>query len=1094
MSNNITEVYTNTPETQILAENWVNINEESMDEPIFEPRTFELNEADMVYDENSESDSEYDDFESEYEESFNNDNESDIKVEQNKPKNLTPCVLIDKIDGKIQRCKNIESFRTLWQLVGIWQIDSNEVLKANESLENLGVCSYHFNHDQKLHDSKTKKKISIADSIIHRRRCLFCGKLFHFFSRGNGCIKHLTWNLLGKNIQVVCNGQHKCPALEECNPICKPISKDIKSSRYICSECYELKGGHFHIRPGKGKLSTTCIEQKYHNLDIKKNLDIIARWLFYVKDNKNEEYQKKVLRIFLPSYFQFLNENYLYEVNTEIQTNQSNEPNVTSNLSIPILLKLPTFFMVRTLTRLNKIPIYPDEKELEEKDFEKIGKIAGNKLWQSYKQLKDNQINLQSPTSITEYVDAFPKFLKVFFEKMFLQLESKKIIRSNRKNKLQNKPLKQSNPQEMNKIISFLLSVSIGYAFPYFDLWLPVILSSLCRRPKLISSLHALLTKCSVIGYTNRHERRLEKTRMQNVDPAKRLRNGNNVYNLAVIDNIDFKETSFGFGNIYDVTRRTSHATLRMVFQSTLPIIINETPEPIKELNVDSHLFGMTQGMYIMQIKIDSVFEKLLDFQENMNEDVIILAPAGSPNDDNEIFRATQMYKEEFSLNDDEYLGICADEAIFRRLIKSRTRWEKIRPILGQWHTSKEMLGVLLTIFSSYGIFNLAAAIGVRFLDKLQAVVDYRSTRRVLELIWVAVGIAIHIYAKKKNIDIENISTEPINENICIKVWYFYYKYFAIWKSHLIGIRTSNYELQRDSLTAFAPLFPAAEKNNYTTSVAHFLSILKKYPNLEKKLQYCASVNLTRKGHYLAFDEALEVYGVGYVKQNIIGNVINQENLNLQIRATQEEKERIDVLLNEYLDPYNYNRKDRKVDNRIDPLWKLVENLVEIFQINNYTEHDLFKNNPPSQLTREGLEKLSNAYNEGLKRIKEVYCQEVIKIERINTKERCHLEIVKTDVRSISKSQKRKVTEGNNGSSSRSIPIDENPQQLSDKNPVSKHKRIVTTNEEKEILKPLLLKETIPTEEEINNILANLPSTWNIQRIKCYYLNNKKKN
>ncbi|CAB4484919.1 unnamed protein product [Rhizophagus irregularis] len=80
MSNNITEVYTNTPKTQILAENWVNINEESMDEPIFEPRTFELNEADMVYDENSESDSEYDDFESEYEESFNNDNESDIKM------------------------------------------------------------------------------------------------------------------------------------------------------------------------------------------------------------------------------------------------------------------------------------------------------------------------------------------------------------------------------------------------------------------------------------------------------------------------------------------------------------------------------------------------------------------------------------------------------------------------------------------------------------------------------------------------------------------------------------------------------------------------------------------------------------------------------------------------------------------------------------------------------------------------------------------------------------------------------------------------------------------------------------------------------
>ena len=34
--------------------------------------------------------------------------------------------------------------------------------------------------------------------------------------------------------------------------------------------------------------------------------------------------------------------------------------------------------------------------------------------------------------------------------------------------------------------------------------------------------------------------------------------------------------------------RETSHATLRMVFQSTLPIPINETSEEIRELNADS--------------------------------------------------------------------------------------------------------------------------------------------------------------------------------------------------------------------------------------------------------------------------------------------------------------------------------------------------------------------------------------------------------------------------------------------------------------------------------------------------------------------------
>ncbi|CAB4412976.1 unnamed protein product [Rhizophagus irregularis] len=182
------------------------------------------------------------------------------------------------------------------------------------------------------------------------------------------------------------------------------------------------------------------------------------------------------------------------------------------------------------------------------------------------------------------------------------------------------------------------------------------------------------------------------------------------------------------------------------------------------------------------------------------------------------------------------------------------------------------------------------------------------------------------------------------------------------------------------------------------------------------------------------------------------------------------------------LDSYNYNRKDRKVDNRIDSLYKLVENLIKIFEISNYIEYKLFKNNPPSQLIQKELEKLNNTYNEGLKRIKEVYCQKVIKTKRINTKERCHLKVVKTDIRLINKSivslQKRKVPEGNNESTaSGSVPINENFQQLNNKDPAPKRKRIVIINEEKEILKPLLLKETMPTKEEFSNILVNLPST-----------------
>ncbi|PKY53697.1 hypothetical protein RhiirA4_477739 [Rhizophagus irregularis] len=251
---------------------------------------------------------------------------------------------------------------------------------------------------------------------------------------------------------------------------------------------------------------------------------------------------------------------------------------------------------------------------------------------------------------------------------------------------------------------------------------------------------------------------------------------------------------------------------------------------------------------------------------------IVILTPTSSSNDDNEIFCATQMYKEEFLLNDNKYLDICMDEAIFR----------------------------------SYGIFHLATAIGIRFLDrdahdKLQAIVNYRSARRVLELLWVAIGIAIHIYAKKKNID----------------------------------------------------------------------------------------------------------------------------------------------------------------------------NLVEVFQIDNYREYELFKKNPPSQLTSEGLEKLNNAYKEGLKRIKEVH-----KINKILTKKKAPENTPYFTSHGISQQQ----LSPKNSNRQLNIP--------NDGNPASKYRRIVTTEEEKEILNPLLLKSTVLTEEDI---LENLPSTWNIQRVKRYYNNNNKK-
>ncbi|CAJ0639975.1 11813_t:CDS:2 [Entrophospora sp. SA101] len=85
-------------------------------------------------------------------------------------------------------------------------------------------------------------------------------------------------------------------------------------------------------------------------------------------------------------------------------------------------------------------------------------------------------------------------------------------------------------------------------------------------------------------------------------------------------------------------------------------------------------------------------------------------------------------------------LDLVADEAIFRKLVRYNKDHPEVIPMLGQRGND---LG--------YGIINLAAKLGSKFLDKLDEVVDYRATSRTIELLWVATGIAIHLYKEKRN-------------------------------------------------------------------------------------------------------------------------------------------------------------------------------------------------------------------------------------------------------------------------------------------------------------------------------------------------------
>ena len=71
----------------------------------------------------------------------------------------------------------------------------------------------------------------------------------------------------------------------------------------------------------------------------------------------------------------------------------------------------------------------------------------------------------------------------------------------------------------------------------------------------------------------------------------------NKIWNLTIINNIDFKEKSFKFGNIYDVICDNSHATLQITFQVQLPIELKTSLEQVIELTSETPLFEMNQNI-----------------------------------------------------------------------------------------------------------------------------------------------------------------------------------------------------------------------------------------------------------------------------------------------------------------------------------------------------------------------------------------------------------------------------------------------------------------------------------------------------------------
>ena len=122
---------------------------------------------------------------------------------------------------------------------------------------------------------------------------------------------------------------------------------------------------------------------------------------------------------------------------------------------------------------------------------------------------------------------------------------------------------------------------------------------------------------------------------------------------------------------------------------------------------------------------------------------VVILEAGKEPNADKNIYEACQAYYKDLGLMDEYNLDIWADQAIHSHLVHIKNNEEyscKLWLGLGQWHTSKAMCSALITLFSSYGLYNCALELGVKYPEKLEVNTDYWSTCNILETMWASTG------------------------------------------------------------------------------------------------------------------------------------------------------------------------------------------------------------------------------------------------------------------------------------------------------------------------------------------------------------------
>ena len=191
--------------------------------------------------------------------------------------------------------------------------------------------------------------------------------------------------------------------------------------------------------------------------------------------------------------------------------------------------------------------------------------------------------------------------------------------------------------------------------------------------------------------------------------------------------------------------------------------------------------------------------------------------------------------------------------------------------------------------------------------------------------------------------------------------------------------------------------------------MTHHIHCIENNSQLRKMLRIAPSVNLTSIGRYFAYDEALETFGVKFVKQNVTRIPADGEELKLKIKATQLEKERTEMLICDYIGDPVQSSRSHNVQSRKEKIWELAHLLINAFESANPLENPIFEfcNN----LNDEGVNQLVAAYIIGIKRLQTILNQEILLTEDYTTVGRRVRNITRVTVADITKMKKERRIE-----------------------------------------------------------------------------------